>query len=127
MILSDVIIVCLGLRFDVASVTSAEMSSAWAAAIPRMVLRRGAMAQPPQRRYSDSDVESIQSTCQQLGIEIQHQRGSVAGTTESAGSQTEEDRHRHRKAQKKTRRKRGGGGGGGGKNRIMPVQTSKWK
>ena len=44
-----------GLRFDAASVTSAEMSSAWAAALPRMVLRRGAMAQPaPFRRYSDS-------------------------------------------------------------------------
>ena len=44
------------MRFDLASVTSAEMSSAWAAAIPRMLMRRGGMVHPANanRRYSDS-------------------------------------------------------------------------
>lgn len=41
-----------GMKFDLNSISSMEMSSAWVAAIPRMIMRRGAVTHP--RRYSDS-------------------------------------------------------------------------
>ena len=45
------------MKFDVDSVTSAEMSSAWLAAMPKLIKRRGGVAQQEAgtlRRYSDS-------------------------------------------------------------------------
>ena len=47
------------MKFDVDSVTSAEMSSAWLAAIPKLIKRRGGVAQQEAgtlRRYSDSGI-----------------------------------------------------------------------
>lgn len=46
-----------GMKFDLASVTSQDVSSAWADAIPKLVQRRGGIAMPMAgtlRNYSDS-------------------------------------------------------------------------
>ena len=45
-----------GMRFDAHSISSQEMTSVWASALPRMVMRRGALVYPAmmRRRHSDS-------------------------------------------------------------------------
>lgn len=46
-----------GMKIELDSVTSAEMSSAWLAAMPKLIKRRGGVAQQEAgtlRRYSDS-------------------------------------------------------------------------
>lgn len=53
------------MKIDLDSVTSAEMSSAWLAAMPKLIKRRGGVAQPEAgtlRRYSDSGMLLVQSS-----------------------------------------------------------------
>nr|ALS19773.1 smoothened [Novocrania anomala] len=62
----------LGMKFDLNSVTSQDMSSAWMEAVPRLVRRRGGMIHPTAgtlRRYSDSDIQSLKS--RRLSLESQ--------------------------------------------------------
>ncbi|XP_055954292.1 protein smoothened isoform X1 [Patella vulgata] len=65
----------LGMKFDLDSASSHDMSSNFAAAMPKLVRRRGGLIHPVAgtgRRYSDSDVQSVcsrrMSTDSQLGI-----------------------------------------------------------
>ncbi|CAI9739644.1 smoothened homolog [Octopus vulgaris] len=54
----------LGMKFDLNSVSSGDVSSEFAANMPKLVRRRGGMFQPMAgtlRRYSDSDVASVTS------------------------------------------------------------------
>ncbi|XP_064597312.1 protein smoothened-like [Liolophura sinensis] len=54
----------LGMKFELNSVSSREVSSSFAAAMPKLVRRRGGMVHPiagTLRRYSDSDIGSVAS------------------------------------------------------------------
>lgn len=54
----------LGMKFDLNSISSADVSSEFAANMPKLVRRRGGMFQPMAgtlRRYSDSDIASVTS------------------------------------------------------------------
>uniref|UniRef100_A0A0L8FLJ7 FZ domain-containing protein n=1 Tax=Octopus bimaculoides TaxID=37653 RepID=A0A0L8FLJ7_OCTBM len=57
-------IIRIGMKFDLNSVSSRDVSSEFAANMPKLVRRRGGMFQPMAgtlRRYSDSDIASVTS------------------------------------------------------------------
>ncbi|XP_013397991.1 smoothened homolog [Lingula anatina] len=88
----------LGMKFDLNSVTSADMSSQWVQAMPNLVRRRGGMIHPTAgtlRRYSDSDIQSIASRRLSIDSQVSVQR----------------DKEETKKKKKKR----------GRKNRIAPV------
>ncbi|CAH1773640.1 unnamed protein product [Owenia fusiformis] len=96
----------MGMKFDLNSVTSHDMSSAFHANLHKLVRRRGGMIHPVAgtlRRYSDSDVQSLKSFSQQLQARVEQQQEM---------QQQQEDSNKRKKKKKKKR----------GKGRVAPLQ-----
>ncbi|XP_041360515.1 smoothened homolog [Gigantopelta aegis] len=96
----------LGMKLDLNSVSSHSVSSTFAAAMPKLIRRRGGVTAPVAgtlRRYSDSDIQSLKSHNSQLGFAI----GQV-GISDS-----EESREPVKKRKKKRKKRR--------RNKIQPI------
>nr|ALS19764.1 smoothened [Terebratalia transversa] len=98
----------LGMKFDLNnSVESNEMSSAWVQAMPKLVRRRGGMAHPmagTNRRYSDSDIQSVKSFTHRR-VSVESQRSMIEAELEA--------RHKKKKLKKKHHRSK--------KGKILPI------
>ncbi|XP_052085456.1 smoothened homolog [Mytilus californianus] len=127
----------LGMKFDLNSVSSHEMSSTFANAMPKLVRRRGGMFAPTagtNRRYSDSDVGSIASKMasrrQSLDSQLSEAQGQFQYSDDEdadqeyvdlpnmiggggGGAGVSDGRGKRRRKRKKKRKSH--------KNRVLPV------
>ncbi|OWF38858.1 smoothened homolog [Mizuhopecten yessoensis] len=107
----------LGMKFDLNSVSSHEMSSNFANAMPKLVRRRGGMIIPTAgtlRRYSDSDIGSMASKMASRRQSLDSQLSEAQGQFHQ--SDQSEDMKGGKKKRRKKRRKKNKK-----RNRIQPV------
>ncbi|XP_033726816.1 smoothened homolog [Pecten maximus] len=107
----------LGMKFDLNSVSSHEMSSNFANAMPKLVRRRGGMIMPTAgtlRRYSDSDIGSMASKMasrrQSLDSQLSEAQGQFHQSDQSEDMKGGKKKRRKKKRKKSKKR-----------NRIQPV------
>ncbi|XP_071104100.1 protein smoothened-like [Haliotis cracherodii] len=97
----------LGMKFDLNSVSSHDMSSNFAAAMPKLVRRRGGLIQPVAgtlRRYSDSDIGSVisrrMSQDSQLGQAIGQPQLSIDPDSKAEKKKRKKKKKKRRRAHK---------------------------
>ncbi|KAL5013281.1 hypothetical protein ScPMuIL_007551 [Solemya velum] len=107
----------LGMKFDLNSVSSHDMSSSFAAAMPKLLRRRGGMQHPTagtNRRYSDSDIQSIVSfvaskTSRRQSLDSQYSKYH----SQTSDAEIRAEIKKKRKKRKKKRRR-------GRANKVLP-------